>query len=82
VLIGADKLYMDEQKKQLIQKAERMFGNIYPCVNKTTLDECFTTAANDSLILWFNTADNSTHMIASDDVAVYDVMTLEKLQKN
>jgi len=73
---------MDERRKGLIKKAEQMYGKIFPCVNKGTLDECFTTAANDSLILWFNTADNSTHMVASDDVAVYDVVTLEKLQKN
>ncbi len=72
---------MDKRKKALIKKAEQLYGEIFPCVNKASLDECFTTAANDSLILWFNTADNSTHMVASGDVAVYDVITLEKLQK-
>jgi hypothetical protein len=72
---------LDEQKQQLIRKAERMYGEIFPCVNKSTLEECFTTAANNSLVLWFNTADNSTHMVASDDVAVYSVMTLEKLKR-
>lgn len=72
---------MDKRKQQLIKKAEKIWGKIYPCINKSTLDECFTIAANDALILWFNTEDNSTHMIASDNVAVYDVLTLEKLRQ-
>lgn len=73
---------MDELKKQLIDKAEKLYGKIFPCVNKTTLDECFTLAGEDSLILWFNTEDNSTHMVASDNVAIYNVMTLDKIKKN
>ncbi len=73
---------MDERKKQLIKKAEKLFGKIYPCVNKSSLEECFTTAAGDALIFWFNTEDQSTHMLASEDVAVYDVVTLDKVQNN
>ncbi len=73
---------MDERKKQLIKKAKKLFGKIYPCVNKSSLDECFTKVAGDALILWFNTEDQSTHMLASEDVAVYDVVTLDKAQNN
>ena len=72
----------EQQKKQLIKKAEKLFGKIYPCLNKNNLDECFTSTKDNGLIFWFNTEDNSTHMVSSGEVAVYDVVTLEKLQKN
>lgn len=71
----------DELKKQLIEKAEKIYGKIYPCVNKESLDECFTEVNDNALILWFNTGDNSTHMIASDEIAVYDVVTLERIRR-
>jgi hypothetical protein len=71
-----------QQKKQLIKKAEKLFGRIHPCLNKSSLDECFTLTKDNGLIFWFNTDDNSTHMVSTGEVAVYDVVTLEKLQKN
>ncbi len=75
-------MLLDDLKKQLIGKAEELYGKIYPCVNKATLEECFTTAPGDALVLWFNTEDNSTHMVASDNVAMYDVMTLDSVQES
>ncbi len=75
-------MQIDDLKKQLIEKAEKLYGKIYPCVNKPTLEECFTTAPDDALVLWFNTEDNSTHMVASDNVAMYNVVTMDSVQKN
>lgn len=72
---------MDGKKYRLIQKARNMYGQIFPCANKSSLEECFATSHNGDLILWFNTKDNSTHMVADGDVAVYDVLTLENSKK-
>ncbi len=70
---------MEELKKQLIKRAEEAYGKIYPCINKSSLDECFTMTKEDGLILWFNTKDNSTHLISSDKINIYDVFTLKNV---
>ena len=72
---------LEQQKWQLIEKAEKLFGKIHPCLNKPTLDDCFTLTKDRELFFWFNTEDNSTHLVAMSDVAVYDIVTLEKLKK-
>jgi hypothetical protein len=53
---------MDEIKIELIQKACKTFKRIYPCGNKRELFDCFTEMDN-KLLLWFNTEDQSTHLV-------------------
>lgn len=79
VILG---ILMDELKLRLITKAKKKYGKIFPCINKSSLEECFTESKEGELIFWFNTPDNSTHMIASENIAVYDVLTVDKLKKN
>ena len=72
---------MDEKKAQLIKKAQKIYGEIYPCINKPSLEECFTFSLDGEPILWFNTQDKSTHMVTSDKIAVYDVLSMDKLKQ-
>ncbi len=53
---------MNEMKMQMIFKARETFKTIYPCGNKTSFTDCFTTMGNN-LVFWFNTEDNSTHLL-------------------
>ena len=54
---------MNLLKKKLIEKAVRLHNDIYPCSTKGRLDDCFTVD-EDTLIFWFNTKDNSTHILS------------------
>jgi hypothetical protein len=56
---------MNELKKKLMYKAEKQFKQIYPCTPKNNLKECFTVEENQ-LLFWFNTADESTHVLTQD----------------
>lgn len=49
-------------KIELIIRAVIEYRKIYPCGNKKDLFECFTQMEND-LFFWFNTEDNSTHLL-------------------
>ena len=53
---------MPEEKKMLIEKARKMYKKIYPCGKSETFSECFTENG-DHLLLWFNTEDDSTHIV-------------------
>ena len=55
---------MNELKNIMISKAVEMYTDIYPVVAKSDLGECFTTEGN-ILVFWFNTADESTHVLTS-----------------
>jgi len=55
---------MNELKNIMISKAVAMYSNIYPVKSKKDLDDCFTTEDN-LLVFWFNTADDSTHVITT-----------------
>jgi hypothetical protein len=55
---------MSELMQQMILTAQEQHSQIYPCVPARTLEECFTVEG-EKLILWFNTEDNSTHLISS-----------------
>jgi len=46
----------------LILQATEKHSTIYPCSNKSAFDECFTHDC-DRLIFWYNTEDNSTHVL-------------------
>lgn len=49
---------------QMIVKATEMYRVIYPCSSKMELGECFTTEGN-LVIFWFNTSDESTHVMTA-----------------
>lgn len=55
---------MNELKTNMISKAVELYSSIYPVKTKRELAECFTTEGN-LLVFWFNTADESTHVITS-----------------
>ena len=56
---------MHNLQKQLIAEAKAKYGKIFPCGEKTTLNDCFThEKVLGVLNFWFNTAkDTSTRMI-------------------
>ena len=57
-----DTLNMNELKQQMIQKAVKKHSNIFPCSSCRTFEECFTVESNN-VIFWYNTEDNSTHLM-------------------
>ena len=58
---------MSSIELDLIRKAQEMYSNIYPCGSKKSFDECFTRH-DHKYVFWFNTDDNSTHVVMSDPV--------------
>lgn len=55
---------MEQAKYAMINEAKKTYKKIYPCSNRKSLSDCFTIEG-DLLLFWFNTADNSTHLISS-----------------
>lgn len=55
---------MEQAKSAMIKEARRTYKNIFPCSNRKSLADCFTVEG-DLLLFWFNTEDNSTHLISS-----------------
>jgi hypothetical protein len=55
---------MNEIKNKMIKLAVERYKDIYPCSDKENLGECFTTEGS-TIIFWFNTADESTHVLTS-----------------
>ncbi|MFC1476351.1 hypothetical protein ACFL5S_00135 [Fibrobacterota bacterium] len=53
---------MSEIKLGLMQKAIEEYEKIFPCGDTASLDDCFTQT-QDKLFFWFNTEDNSTHIV-------------------
>lgn len=49
-------------KMRLIKEARKKHGKIFALKSKILLSRCFTIEDNE-LILWYNTADHSTHII-------------------
>jgi hypothetical protein len=56
---------MNEIRHSLIRKATRQYRKIRPCAHKAELNECFTVE-DKQVLFWFNTEDESTHMIAAE----------------
>ncbi len=52
-------------KRMMIDKAEHLYGEIYPCTGKTSLWDCFTVE-DRKVVLWFNTSDNTTHNVSEN----------------
>ena len=53
---------MNQIKMQLIDEARNTFHEIFPCGYGKGLEDCFTIIDN-TLTLWFNTKDRSTHIV-------------------
>ncbi|MCX7727367.1 MAG: hypothetical protein N2053_11040 [Chitinispirillaceae bacterium] len=56
---------MEEIKNIMIKEAKKRHKKIYPCARMKNLDECFTKS-RDILFFWYNTEDNSTHVITKE----------------
>ncbi len=56
---------MSEYETALIDKAVALHQKIYPCAKKERLADCFTRHEN-RLFFWYNTEDQSTHVIYTD----------------
>jgi hypothetical protein len=59
---SADTITMGDLKKIMIKKAKDRYKKIRPCGRRRKLDECFTVE-DDRLCFWFNTEDQSTHVL-------------------
>ena len=53
---------MNELKERMIHQALQKFERIYPCAKSGNFADCFTQI-DDRLLFWFNTDDESTHLI-------------------
>ncbi len=62
---SSDKINMNTIKKTMIKKAKCRFKKILPCGERRSLDECFTVE-KDKVLFWFNTEDESTHVLSSE----------------
>ena len=56
---------MNKIKKEMIQKAKEQYRQIYPCSAKKKLRDCFTVE-EDQMLFWFNTTDETTHVLTRD----------------
>jgi hypothetical protein len=56
---------MNAIKKTMIKKAKSRFKKVLPCGQRRNLDECFTVE-KDKVLFWFNTEDESTHVICAE----------------
>lgn len=56
---------MSREEKRLIKKAKNVYKRIFPCGGKESFKECFSKY-NDKLFLWFDTEDDSTHLITEE----------------
>jgi len=57
---------MESVKKLLIDNARNFYGDISPCSGIESFSECFTEIDDgENIVFWFNTPDNSTHMLSS-----------------
>lgn len=54
---------MDQAKQKMIEQAREQYGKVQACGNRKW-EESFTTH-NDQLLLWFNDAKGSTHLIST-----------------
>jgi uncharacterized protein YqeY len=52
----------EQMKSKMIRQARERFKKIYPCAKRADLADCFTTEG-DMVMFWFNTADQSTHIL-------------------
>lgn len=60
---------MGDVQMELIQMAIDRHEKIFPCGNASFLGECFTTT-DDKLLFWYNTEDDSTHLMEQSLIRV------------
>jgi hypothetical protein len=60
---------MGDVQLELIQMAIDKHKRIFPCGNAAVLGECFTTT-EDRVLFWYNTEDDSTHLLEQTLVCV------------
>ena len=53
---------MENLEKVLIKKAKNEYKKIFPCSHRVKLEECITRD-KERIYLWFNTEDESTHVV-------------------
>ena len=53
---------MREEKLGLLKKAIEAHEKIFPCGEASLLEDCFTETG-EKLFFWFNTEDDSTHIV-------------------
>jgi hypothetical protein len=56
---------MNHYKKELIASARRVHKKIFPCGDRETVEDGFTIEGK-FLLFWFNTEDNSTHLLSRE----------------
>jgi hypothetical protein len=56
---------MNELEAKLLRQANAIHDKIFPCASRKEFKYCFTRE-NDQLFFWYNTEDQSTHVIAAD----------------
>jgi hypothetical protein len=54
---------MNKLKEKMIKRAKDRYKKIMPCPTRDDFNECFTVEGNH-IYFWFNTADQSTHVLA------------------
>ena len=58
---------MNKVKHDLINKAKKIYKEIYPCGAKSSIHDCFTSIEQGKkIVFWFNTKDNDTHIMISE----------------
>ncbi|MDO5575454.1 MAG: hypothetical protein Q4F84_00120 [Fibrobacter sp.] len=53
---------MDKVQMKLLNKATNIHKKIYPCAQNTDFEPCFTSD-DTHVYFWYNTEDNSTHVV-------------------
>ncbi len=53
---------MSDLKLDILASALERYQKIYPCSERRDFSECFTVEGN-RLYFWFNTEDDSTHVM-------------------
>ena len=56
---------MNELQDELIKTAVTQYRRIFPCGNKSNIEDGFTVEGHH-LLFWFNTEDNSTHLLSRE----------------
>jgi hypothetical protein len=64
---------VNEIREQLIEQAIQRHRKIYPCANRRDFTECFTVTGN-RVFFWFNTEDQSTHLVVAEVQGVGDAI--------
>lgn len=57
---------MNELEQRMVLKAKKKHEKIFPCAHKQHFSDCFTRHENQ-VFFWYNTEDQSTHVITATD---------------